>query len=64
MDNTQQKNQNMTLEEQVEHHKNTVVKCKKLIRLYEEEKVKSEQTISKLKEKLNDYELGNMCLFI
>lgn len=56
---TEQKNINdMTKEEQIDHYKNLFAKSKKLIKYYEDEKVKLINTVNSLKEKLKEYETG------
>jgi hypothetical protein len=55
----EQKNVNdMTKEEQIEHYKTLFAKSKKLIKIYEDEKLKMTNSINTLKEKLKEYETG------
>jgi hypothetical protein len=48
----------LTKDEQIEQYKETVAKCKRLIKMMEQKSIEQVGTITKLKEKLNEYELG------
>jgi hypothetical protein len=60
MDKQEMKDINeITKDQEIEQLKQTVIKCKKLIKLMEGESKQKDANITKLKEKLNEYELGN-----
>jgi hypothetical protein len=56
----QKKVSEMTVDEQLVHYKTNLSKSIKLNKLYEAKHIEYEKTINALKERLNNYEAGNI----